>query len=480
MITRVLLFACLLPLSALAQLQVFEVTGTTETAVGALLNVGTASPGDTLVTHLRVRNIGSGPVSLSQLSISGEGFTIASAPSLPYVLSPYAGPSSEADIDIDFAPATITGSFSAFLAVNSLSIVLEGTSVESVGVTLAGSTASLAAGSVVNFGSVAVGASQTQGFLLVNSGSSSITVATVTVSGTGFSGPTGLTLPAQIPAGQSVPFQVKFTPQAGTPYQGTLTVDNRTFGLTGQGLDQPLPSASIVFASTIGASAQQNSVSITLASASQVSGNGTLVLTFQPSVAGVTDDAAIQFLSGPLRKATVSIAVGDTTATIGGMSSMPFQTGTTAGTITFTLTLPNSTPTASLTIPPAPISIDTATAVALLGSVNVAFSGFDNTYSASELAFTFYDLKGKPLSQGVIDVNATTTFQQYFSTTQYGGSFQLLAEFPVAGDTSQIGSVTAQITNSLATTTATQIPVGASPTAPVAPLFFKDAAIERR
>ncbi len=37
-------------------------------------------------------------------------------------------------------------------------------------------------------------------------------------------------------------------------------------------------------------------------------------MAFQPSVAGVTDDAAIQFLSGPFRKASVSIAIGATSA----------------------------------------------------------------------------------------------------------------------------------------------------------------------
>jgi hypothetical protein len=182
---------------------------------------------------------------------------------------------------------------------------------------------------------------------------------------------------------------------------------------------------------------------------------------FQPNVTGVTDDAAIQFLSGPLRIATVTIAVGATSATIGGQSSMAFQTGTTAGTITFTLTLENNSPQQlSLTIPPAPINLDSATAVALLGSINVAFSGFDNTYSASQLAFTFYDITGKALPQGAIDVNATTLFQQYFSTTQVGGSFQVLATFPVTGNQAEIGFVTAQVANSLGTTTEQQIPIG--------------------
>jgi hypothetical protein len=255
-------------------------------------------------------------------------------------------------------------------------------------------------------------------------------------------------------------FQVTFTPQSGTLAQGVLTVDARTFNLAGQGLSAPLPSATITFASTVGGSAQQNSISISLASASQVSGTGTLTLSFQSSVTGVTDDPAIQFLSGPLRMATVTVSPGDTTAQIGGQPNIAFQTGTTAGTITFSLTLENNAPQqATLTIPPAQISLASFTAVREFGSLNVAFSGFDNTYSASQLQFTFYDLKGLALGQGPISVDAASQFQQYFATTQAGGSFSLLATFPVAGDTTQIGFVMAELTNSAGTVMAQQIPI---------------------
>jgi hypothetical protein len=182
-------------------------------------------------------------------------------------------------------------------------------------------------------------------------------------------------------------------------------------------------------------------------------------MAFQSSIAGVTDDAAIQFLSGPFRSATVSVAIGATSATIGGKSSMAFQTGTTAGTITFTLTLNKATQQLSLNIPASPIILDGANAVRQLGALGVAFSGFDNTYSASQLAFTFYDLKGTALPQGAIDVDSSTPFQQYFSATQAGGSFALLATFPVTGDTTQIGFVTAQVTNSIGATTTQQITI---------------------
>jgi hypothetical protein len=138
MIGRTLLFSLLLPLSALAQLEVFQFDGTNDTPVSSLVNVGTAAPGDTLETRFHVRNIGAGPASLTNLALSGQGFTIVSAPSLPYILAPYVGLASDAEVDVDFSPPSI-GSFSAFLNVNSINLVLQGISAASAALTLSGS-----------------------------------------------------------------------------------------------------------------------------------------------------------------------------------------------------------------------------------------------------------------------------------------------------------------------------------------------------
>jgi hypothetical protein len=453
MISRALLFFTLIPLSGFAQIQVFTLNGSTLTAVGSSLSFGTAAPGDTIEIQFRVQSASRKDVPLT-VKLSSDGAFV-----IQCLAAPYVPPDAESAFCVDFSP-TAAGSFTATLAVNAIDISLTGTAVAGAAVTLSGSTTPLSYGATINFGSVTTGQTQSETFIFSNSSNASLTVNSVTVSGAGFSGPTGVAFPLTIGPGQQPSFQVAFTPQSGTPYQGTLTIDGRVFNLTGQGLDPPLPTATIDFASNVGASAQQNSITIPLSSASQGSATGTLTMAFQPSVAGVTDDPAVQFLSGPFRMATVSIAPGDTAATIGGQSSIQFQTGTTAGTITFTLTMEDNPPQqATLTIPPAPIDINTATAVRELGALNVAFSGFDNTYSASQLAFTFYDLKGKALSQGEFNVNAGPQFQKYFSSTQAGGAFALLANFMVSGDTSQVGSVTAQITNSLGTTTAQQIPI---------------------
>jgi hypothetical protein len=442
-IRRALLALAILPLSAWAQLQVFQFDGVTDQAVGAVCDVGSASPGDTIETRFHVRNIGAGPATFDKLSLAGAGFRISAWPSLPYILAPAA----QVEFKVAFQP-DITGTFNAFLAVNTINVILRGTSTPAVTLMLAGSKTPIMAGAVIDFGSVTRGASHSQGFSLWNNGSAALTIATLSVGGVGFRGPLDLTAPVQLAPGQTKSFEIAFEPQSGTLAQGTLTVDKRSFSLKGQGLDPPLPSASITLASTVGASAQQNSLSIPLSAASQVSGTGTLTMEFQSGVAGVTDDPAIQFLSGPKRAATVTVSPGDSAAKFGTQSSLAFQTGTTAGTILFTLKLGNTTQQATLNITPAPVKLDRATGVRRIDALDVSLIGFDNTYSTSQLAFTFYNSAGQALQPGAMQVDASSQFRKYFATTATGGSFALLASFPVIGDTSQISAVDVQITNS--------------------------------
>lgn len=442
MIRRWLLACFFLPLAALAQIQVLQFDGTNSNPVGALVDVGSAAPGDTLETRFRVRNIGAGPAVFQTLSLAGSGFRISSAPSLPYTIAP----GSEAEFRVTFSP-TSTGTYSAFLLVNTINITLRGTVATSAVLSLASGTV-LTAGAVVDFGSLLRGSSKLETFTLANPGNTSLTVSTLAVSGTGFRGPIGASVPIRLDAGQSASFQVAFEPLSGTPAQGTLLIDQRSFRLAGLGLDPPLPGASIVFGSAAGASAQQNAVSIPLDAASQVSGTGTLTMEFHPSLAGITDDAAVQFLSGPRRAATVTISAGDAAAKFGTQSSLAFQTGTTAGTIVFTLKLPSGTQQRSLTITPAAVGLDTVHAVRRVGNLDVSLIGFDNTYSASQLAFTFFDTNGTTMQPGVIRVDVTSDFRLYFGSSQVGGQFALLATFPVTGDVNQVAGVEVQVTNS--------------------------------
>ncbi|MBV8819477.1 MAG: hypothetical protein JO022_14050, partial [Acidobacteriaceae bacterium] len=254
------------------------------------------------------------------------------------------------------------------------------------------------------------------------------------------------TTPLNLAAGQSVNFQIAFQPSASGTAQGTLSIDGRSFTLTGLGLDPPLPKATLLLQSTSLPSAQQSTISVQLASATQVAGTGTLTMDFHPAVASVSNDSAVQFLSGPPRAATVTFTPGDAAGKFNGASQLAFQTGTTAGTIVFTLQLPSGSQQASITVAPAVASFDTASGTAEPGALIVSLLGFDNTHSASQISFTFYGTNGQPM-QAPLQLDLTNNFQTYFTSVS-GGAFSLRANFPVSGDVTKVAGVDVALTNS--------------------------------
>ena len=449
MIRRLLFSFALLSLPALAQLQVLLFDGTNETPTGSLVDMGSAAPNDSVETRFRVRNFGTASVAITALKIADPTapFRISASPSLPVQLAP----GSAADFRVAFTPPSV-GTFNGTVVVNTINIALRGFGVPSATLMLASTNTAIATGSKIDFGSTVRGTSKPQTFLLTNQGKTSITVTGLSVSGTGFRGPLGAVAPIPLAPGQSQQFQIAFEPTASQVFNGALTVDQRSFPLTGLGLDPPLPTASIAFASPTPASAQQNTISIPLAAPSAVTGSGTLTMEFHPSVAGVSDDAAVRFVTGAKRNATVNVSVGDTFGKFGTQSTIAFQTGTTAGTILFTLTMPNGTQQSSVIVTPQATSLDSATGVRRVNALDVSLTGFDNTYSASQISFTFYDAKGAAMQPGVIRVDASSDFHLYFANTQVGGAFALLASFPITGDSTLVSGVDVQIVNSVGIT----------------------------
>ena len=447
MIYRLVLIAALLPLASFGQLQLFLFDGTTETPLGVTYDAGTVAPGDTLELRFRVRNMSTGAVNLQTISIAGVGFKITAAPSLPYILAP----GNPADVRTTLTP-TGTGAYTASLMVNNLTLSIHAVSAAAPSLYLDGASTPLMASGTIDFGSIERGSSRLLGLRLYNGNATAVKINKLSVSGAGFRGPIGLSAPVSLQPGQSASFQIAFEPQTGQSATGTLTADQRAFHLAGQGLDPPLPTASIVFDSRTASSAKQIRISIPLAMASKVAGMGTLTLDFHPAIAGTADDSAIQFLSGPKRAATVTISAGDTAAKFGSSADIAFQSGTTAGDIVFTLKLAGAVQQSTLTIAPAPIAFDLATAVARISGLDVSLTGFDNTHSASQLAFTFFDRSGKTIPPGQIRADASSDFRRYFDTGLYGGTFALRATFPLTGDYTQVGAVAVEMTNSAGVT----------------------------
>jgi len=77
----------------------------------------------------------------------------------------------------------------------------------------------------ITFGNVQVGTSQTQSDTLSNTGGNNLTISQAAVTGAGFS-TTGLNLPITLAPGQSISFNVVFSPQSAGSGTGNLLVTN--------------------------------------------------------------------------------------------------------------------------------------------------------------------------------------------------------------------------------------------------------------
>jgi hypothetical protein len=285
-----------------------------------------------------------------------------------------------------------------------------------------------------------------------------VAVSTIVVSGAGFSITGTNPAPANIQPGSSVTFSVTFAPTSTGTYTGTLAIGTRSFALSGQSTVSSFPAPNISVDTQPLLSAQQAHVTVQLAGAAPAQEIGTLTLQFTPSVANDNDDAAVEFVATASRQLQITVPSGSQTGAFNGQSAITFQTGTTAGTIKFSLQFPNQAPIAqTYTINPAQIQISTAQAVRQAPNLVLTLTGFDNTHTAGSLSFTFYDIGGKLLTPTPISYDATSAFQQnVFQSSTPGGAFSLQASFPVSGDVTQVGSVAVTLKNSAGQTSSTQ------------------------
>jgi hypothetical protein len=339
-------------------------------------------------------------------------------------------PQAALDFTVAFHAADI-GSYSAALRSDGVSILLTATVLP--GLTLGGNR---------DFGSVVRGTTVQQRFTLTNQTPQNLTVPAISVQGADYSlsgiPPSGQLYQPQ----QSGEFTVVFVPRANGLSTGTLTVGDRSFVLTGAGVDPPLPKPFLTIDLNQIASAQQGTAIILFDTPVKTSGSGSLTLDFRGP-----DDPTVAFASGG-RTAAFTVAPGDTRVAI------PFQTGTTAGTLTFTAQLGTASDQLSLPIPAAPAGITAVQVTRSTTSVDIAVTGYDNTRTLGTLSFAFYDSGGNLLAPGAIRTDATADFTKYYSGGNVGGAFLLHAVFPVTGDTSRIASCDVTLMNSAGNTKA--------------------------
>jgi len=459
---RVSLLAAMLPLAAVGQLELttYDASTNTETPIGSSVNLGPATTCQPFTSpEIRLRNIGAHTVQITTLEPQSGVIALNGAPLPPF---PMAAGTLKA-FYLRFAPTT-TGTFTSSLAVSgtdsttstvyNLSVALTGTSVAAPTVTDANGTSYCPGGAPIYVGRTQVGTTVQNTITLINSTAATLTA---TVAGTDF----GPTAPITVAAGATETLPLTFTPSIPNAETGTLTIGGLVYNLAGDGYAALLPQPSLQFSGNANQSSNQAHVSIPLAHAATSADAGTLTLSFQP--AGNLPD--IDFpATGGTRTMSVQVNPGDTAVHFqaGDPNQCTFQTGTTAGTVTFSLKLNASgvTASASTSIAAAPVSLDLSTAVPATDRIILSFAGFDNTHAASSLAFTFYNTSGTIVAPGLIQSNVTGAFASYYQTNpQAGGTFHLQATFPVTGDITQIGSVQVQFTNPAGVTSTGSLPV---------------------
>jgi hypothetical protein len=307
----------------------------------------------------------------------------------------------------------------------------------------------LVSGDVVDFGRLLAGDEKHISFELRNTTTEPVGVSRATVGGGAFVFPNGTPTPHLLP-GQSANFSVRFRPPAAGVFQEKLVIDNRTFWLTGTGYDPPLPRPTLVVETPVIRSGEQGKISIRLAHKSPVAGTGRVRMELRPDGRTADNDGAASFLTGS-RVYDFQIAPNDMDVSFGGLTTLGFQAGTTAGTIVFTVEAGGFRDEATVGIGPETVKVDKATAARRAGGIDVQLAGFDNTRSVSDMSFTFYSPAGQPLFGMPIRVPVTRDFDRWWLESKLGGIFGFKASFPVSGDLSQIGSVDVEIVNSLGT-----------------------------
>src|SRR5260370_5694865 len=310
------LLAVFLAPAAHAQFNLFLVEGSTERAAPAVYDFGSLYTGESASAHFRVRNISGVPATLTSLAVAGVGFTLPS-PTLPVGLAPQGA----IDLTVVFG-ATNTGAYSASLHSDGIAILLTATLAPRL--TYRTDAPGTAFPGPVDFGSVVAGSGAERGITFRNETSLVLTVPSISVQGTDFA------LLAAAPSGQALQpgqggeFTIAFAPQATGVRQGALIIGDRSYPLRGTGVDPPLPKPTVSLDLKQAASAQQGTLIVRFDVPAQARGTGIATLDFQGAA-----DSAIVFASGG-RSATFAITPGDVQA------ALPFQTGTTAGVLTFT------------------------------------------------------------------------------------------------------------------------------------------------
>lgn len=454
--TRLFCLLALTPAMLEAQVVLYSLNGIAPSPLGSVYGYGQVAAGDSMIVRFRALNTGSASVTITCLSVkntTGAGFSIVNSSSTPFVVA--AG--QPMDFFVGFSATPIT-SYAATLEVGTgtstdacggtiESAILLATVVPAPVLSVAAPCTGPDANKNISFGRINQGTQESCVFSILNPFPQDLTVSPLSVTGAAFTTTSGSAV--TIAAGQSASITIQFSPATGSAFTGTVSVGTRTYTLAGAGFSPPLSSLVWNFDSAKIGSGEQHTLSLQLSAPATVAAAGTMTLSFIPSVKTVTDDTAVRFVATSTRVASFAVSLGATAISLNAQPNIVFSTGTTAGTITFTVDSGiyglSGSPSTSVTTAPVPVALSSSAATSRANELDVVISGFDNTYSIGGMSFAFVDRSGAAIA--TIPADFGTDFQTFFKG-QTGSSFLMRASFPVTGDVSQVGGVTVVLNNS--------------------------------
>ena len=239
---------------------------------------GSVLDGQTKSQTFRLTNTGNGSLTISQLAVSGTGYSLSGLVTPSTVA---AGASTT--FSATFAPTTAaslpgTVTITSNAPTSPSTIALSGTGVAGT-VILSASPTSLA------FGNVNAGVTSSKSVTLTNNGTGNVTITLITVNGKDLT-TNGVTAPATLTPGQTQTMNVAFTPTAQETVSGNITLTNSqgintVVAVSGTGVQAGIsltPSSANFGSVTVGAT---NSQTIQIGN----TGNGVLTIT-QANVTG--------------------------------------------------------------------------------------------------------------------------------------------------------------------------------------------------
>jgi hypothetical protein len=177
------------------------------------LAFGNVNAGATNSKSVTLTNNGTGNVTISQITVSAKDVT-TSGVATPVTLAP----GQTQTLNVAFTPTaqeTVSGNISVTNSQGTRTVVaVSGTGVQA-GISLTPSSA--------NFGSVTVGATNSQTIQIGNTGNGVLTITQANVTGTGFS-VAGLTLPLSINPGLTSTFNAQYQPATAGSASGSISI----------------------------------------------------------------------------------------------------------------------------------------------------------------------------------------------------------------------------------------------------------------